>query len=172
MEELLAFIVECIGEHDLSMCGCGAHARDQAAARQQCEGGDHYSGVATACHQSYGPPASWSSAASQPHQPQSGPEQRAADTVAGADTVASSRAGLGVCSVECNYINQMLSPAAPSPLSARLSRCLSTAPVHIFVMLLSRRWTLNFCNISEKIVPRQVTESSWWRRGWWCRHPQ
>ena len=66
--------------------GCGAHARDQAAARQQCEGGDHYSGVATACHQSYGPPASWSSAASQPHQPQSGPEQRAADTVAGADT--------------------------------------------------------------------------------------
>ena len=113
MEELLAFIVECIGEHDLSMWWVLVRMR---GTRQQL--GSSVRVVTTTVvwplpatsHMDH--PASWSSA--EASQPQSGPEQRAADTVAGADTVASSRAGLGVCSVQCNYINQMLSPAAPA----------------------------------------------------------
>ena len=104
MEELLAFIVECIGEHDLSMWWVVVRMR---GTRQQL--GSSVRVVTTTVvwplpatsHMDH--PASWSSA--EASQPQSGPEQRAADTVAGADTVASSRAGLGVCSVQCSVFS-------------------------------------------------------------------
>ena len=151
MEELLAFIVECIGEHDLSMWWVLVRMR---GTRQQLGSSvrvvtttvvwplpatshmDHPS-LLVFCR---GEPASV--------------RPRAASSRHSCWCGHCGQQPGGAGRVQCNYINQMLSPAAPSPLSARLSRCLSTAPVHIFVMLLSRRWTLNSCNISEKIVPR------------------